>query len=106
MAENNRYENLASVTLSAFTAVHGDAKPSQMNTSKGLQHGIKCADGTFAFFGDMLENELAKAKASGKKFQLDLSRLMVGASKDHETDRTSYNMYYQAVIEESNDFTW
>lgn len=106
MDNNNRYENLASVTLSAFTAVHGEAKPSQMNTSKGLQHGIKCSDGTFAFFGDKLEDELAKAKASGKKFQLDLSRLMVGASKDTETNRTSYNMYYQAVIEDSADFTW
>ena len=106
MENTNRYENLASVTLSAFTAVHGEAKPSQMNTSKGLQHVIKCADGTVAFFGDKLEDELAKAKASGKKFQLDLSRLMVGSSKDAETNRTSYNMYYQAVIEDSSDFGW
>lgn len=103
MAENNRYENLASVTLSAFTAVHGDAKPSQMNTSKGLQHGIKCADGTFAFFGDRLEDELAKAKASGKKFQLDQSKLKIRGYHNLDTNATGFMAYYNSKAD-SEDF--
>jgi hypothetical protein len=106
MENNNRYENLQSVTLSAFTAVHGAAKPGKMQTSKGVQHVISCTDGTIAFLGDKLETQLLKAKASGEKFQLDLSRLMIGASKDSQTGRMSYNAYYQAVVEDSEDFTF
>lgn len=93
------------MTLSAFVALHGDCKPKQVNASDGsVRHSIDAADGTSALFSNKLERLLDEAKASGKKFQLDQSKLKIRGYHNLDTNATGFMAYYNSKAD-SEDFT-
>ena len=92
------------MTLSAFVALHGEAKPKQVATSDGgVRHSIDAADGTSALFSTKLESLLDEAKASGKKFQLDQSKLKIRGYHNLDTNATGFMAYYNSKAD-SEDF--
>ena len=92
------------MTLSAFVALHGECKPKQVNTSDGgVRHSIDAADGTSALFSSKLESLLDEAKASGKKFQLDQSKLKIRGYHNLDTNATGFMAYYNSKAD-SEDF--
>ena len=91
------------MTLSAFVALHGDCKPKQVNTTDGVRHSIDAADGTSALFSNKLESLLDEAKASGKKFQLDQSKLKIRGYHNLDTNATGFMAYYNSKAD-SEDF--
>lgn len=92
------------MTLSAFVALHGECKPKQVATSEGgVRHSIDAADGTSALFSNKLESLLDEAKASGKKFQLDQSKLKIRGYHNLDTNATGFMAYYNSKAD-SEDF--
>ena len=93
------------MTLSAFVALHGECKPKQVATTDGgVRHSIDAADGTSALFSNKLESLLDEAKASGKKFQLDQSKLKIRGYHNLDTKATGFMAYYNSK-DDSEDFT-
>ena len=92
------------MTLSAFVALHGECKPKQVATTDGgVRHSIDAADGTSALFSEKLERLLDEAKASGKKFQLDQSKLKIRGYHNLDTNATGFMAYYNSKAD-SEDF--
>lgn len=92
------------MTLSAFVALHGECKPKQVATTDGgVRHSIDAADGTSALFSNKLESLLDEAKASGKKFQLDQSKLKIRGYHNLDTNATGFMAYYNSKAD-SEDF--
>lgn len=71
--------------------------------SLGVKCGINAADGTSALFSNKLENLLDEAKASGKKFQLDQSKLKIRGYHNLDTNATGFMAYYNSKAD-SEDF--
>lgn len=104
---NNNYNSewtTSEMTLSAFTALHGECKPKQVNTADGVRHSIDAADGTSALFSTKLEQLLDEAKANGQKFQLDQSKLKIRGYHNLDTNATGFMAYYNSKAD-SEDFT-
>lgn len=92
------------MTLSAFVALHGECKPKQVATTDGgVRHSIDAADGTSALFSSKLESLLDEAKASGKKFQLDQSKLKIRGYHNLDTNAAGFMAYYNSKAD-SEDF--
>ena len=96
------------MTLSAFVALHGECKPKQVNGkdkqgNPKVYHSIDAADGTSALFSNKLESLLDEAKASGKKFQLDQSKLKIRGYHNLDTNATGFMAYYNNKAD-SEDF--
>ncbi len=69
----------------------------------GVRHSIDAADGTSALFSNKLESLLDEAKASGKKFQLDQSKLKIRGYHNLDTNATGFMAYYNSKAD-SEDF--
>ena len=102
--EFNSEWTTSEMTLSAFVALHGECKPKQVATTDGgVRHSIDAADGTSALFSNKLESLLDEAKASGKKFQLDQSKLKIRGYHNLDTNATGFMAYYNSKAD-SEDF--
>ena len=102
--EFNSEWTTSEMTLSAFVALHGECKPKQVATTDGgIRHSIDAADGTSALFSNKLESLLDEAKASGKKFQLDQSKLKIRGYHNLDTNATGFMAYYNSKAD-SEDF--
>jgi hypothetical protein len=104
---NNNYNSewtTSEMTLSAFTALHGECKPKQVNTADGVRHSIDASDGTSALFSNKLEQMLDEAKANGQKFQIDQSKLKIRGYHNLDTNATGFMAYYNSKAD-SEDFT-
>ena len=96
------------MTLSAFVALHGDCKPKQVNGhdkdgNPKVFHSIDAADGESALFSSKLESLLDEAKASGKQFKLDQSKLKIRGFNNPNNNKRGFMAYYNSKAD-SEDF--
>lgn len=102
----------STLTLSAFVATHKgyaeDGKIKHVTTADGdKRRYIHCADGTQAWLSVNLNSEFEKARAEGRKFKFDQSKLTIQAWEGNkgtsQEGKGGYTAYYSSAEAENEE---
>lgn len=94
------------MSLSTFVTLHGECKPKQrIDKYTGLTiHSIDAHDGTSADFSQELETELEACKTEGKKYQLDINRLVIREYRIISINKSGFLAYYSDNSSSPNEY--